>query len=222
MTLTNEQIETLKKLDWQNDIADTFFCFGHKDDDDFFEELTDKKIKCLRDLLGGDDTVNSFCWELSYRKHSETYFDLHYAIWCKGDITKDEVIQTFDSDILGLFSAGQTTKDKTDYFSLSNSDILEDLKNNHEDLYSYIIEDYITNLTVDKVEGESLFDSLWNDISAKAIENAEAEDLNAALKDDVGRAWAEDNLDEIKDIYIDHADISDLRDMVCDIIHNYL
>ena len=209
MTFTNEQIETLKGMDWQDDRGDNLFYFGSKNHDAFFEELTQLYIMCLRELLGNDDTMESVYWEIAYRKRNESLFDFHYCIWAKNDVAKDGVIAEYDTDILGLF-----TEEKND--DLSEEEIIKKL--------SSALTLATDNLDIDRII--DLIDNNFADVSNRMreifCENLEVDDIGECLKDDIAKDWIERNPDDAYDRAVDNMGSFEIKDKIIDYLSDNL
>ena len=214
-TLTTEQIETLKTMDWQYDryeASGVALLYFSNTDDSYFQDITDVCVSCLRELLGNNNTMESFYWEIAYRYHKDTsFYDLHYAIWCKGEVVKDGIIQEFDTDILGLFTKEE---EKTD--NLSEEEIIKKL--------SAALALATDNLDIDKIV--ELIDNNFADVSNRMrenfCENLEVNDIGDVLKDDIARDWIEQNPDNAYDTAVDNMSSYDVRDKIIDYLSDNL
>lgn len=209
-TLTTEQLETLKTMDWQDDRNTTLgndLLYFSNTDDSFFQDITGVCVSCLRELLGNDNTTISFYWEIAYRKKEGNLFDLHYAIWCKGDVVKNGVIQEFDTDILGLFTKTEE-KPGTDWESLLSDALKKALEETDVDS----IVDFI----------DSNFPTVSDKIRENFSENLEVDDIGEVLKDDIARDWIEQNPDDAYDRAVDNMDSYEIKDKIIDYLSDNL
>ena len=206
-TLTTEQIETLKTMDWQGDRNGDLLYFTNTNDS-YFQDITGVCVSCLRELLGSNNTMESFYWEIAYRFHKESdFFDLHYAIWCKGDIVKDGIIQEFDDDVLGLF-----TENKPD------TDWQEALKTLLENIFKNPEAD--TEKIVDFID--SNFPCISDKIRENCIDNLVPSDLDDSLKEDIARDWIDDNTNDAWDKVWDSLDSYDIKDKIIEYLSDNL
>lgn len=200
-TLTTEQIETLKTMDWQDDrnedLTGALLYFSNTNDS-YFQDITGVCVSCLRELLGNNDTIETFYWEIAYRYHKDNMnYDLHFAIWCKGDVVKDGVIQEFDTDILGLFTE---KKPGTGWENLLRDALKKALEETDVDS----IVDFI----------DSNFPTVSDKIRENFSENLEVDDIGEVLKDDIARDWIEQNPDDAYDRAIDNMDSYEIKDRI--------
>ena len=209
-TLTVGQIETLKTMDWQDDRNEDLtggLLYFSNTDDSYFQDITGVCVSCLRELLGSSNTMDSFYWEIAYRYHKNSnFYDLHYAIWCKGDVVKDGVFQVFDTDILGLFTEEKPTG--TDWESL----LSDALKKAFEETDVDSIVEFIDYNYAD----------ISNKIRENLCENLEVDDIGDCLKDDIARDWIEKNPDDAYDRAIDNMDSYEIKDKIIDYLSDNL
>lgn len=206
-TLTTEQIETLKTMDWQDDRGEDLVYFTNTNDS-YFQDITGVCVSCLRELLGDSNTITSFYWEIAYRYHKDSMiYDLHYAIWCKGDVVKDGVVQEFDTDILGLFTK---TEEKTDNPIERLKKALQECENNPD---------------VEKADIQAAieeFDFIYDSLQRLVLDNVGVGDLPDNLIEDCAKEWIEQNPDDAYDRAIENMYDSDVRDKVIDYINENL
>lgn len=208
-TLTSEQLETLKTMDWQGDRGEDStgaLLYFTSTNDSYFQDITGVCVSCLRELLGSNNTMESFYWEIAYRFHKDSnFYDLHYAIWCKGDVVKDGVIQEFDADILGLF-----TKEKPE----------TDWKN----LLSNVLENALKETDVDSIVDfiDSNFADISNKIRENFSENLEVDDIGESLKEGIAKDWIERNSDDAYDRAVDNMSSYEVRDKIIDYLSDNL
>ena len=210
MTLTNEQIETLKTMDWQYDryeASGAALLYFSNTNDSYFQDITGICVSCLRELLGCSNTMESFYWEIAYRFHKDSVdYDLHYAIWCKNDVVKDGVIQEFDTDILGLFTEQKPTS--TDWKSL----LSDTLKKAFEETDVDSIVEFIDNNFAD----------VSNKIRENLCENLEVDDIGEVLKDDIAKDWIEQNPENAYKRAVENISSYDMKDKIIDYLQNNL
>ena len=164
-------------------------------------------MSCLRELLGNDNTTISFYWEIAYRKKEGNLFDLHYAIWCKGDVVKNGVIQEFDTDILGLFTKTEE-EPGTDWESLLSDALKKALEETDVDSIVEFI--------------DSNFPTVSDKIRENFCENLEVDDIGEVLKDDIARDWIEQNPDDAYDRAVDNMDSYEIKDKIIDYLSDNL
>jgi hypothetical protein len=211
-TLTTEQIETLKTMDWQDDRGEDLtgaLLYFSNTNDSYFQDITGVCVSCLRELLGSSNTMESFYWEIAYRYHkknalADAFYDLHYAIWYKG-VVKDGVIQEFDTDILGLFTE---EKPGTDWETLLGNAIKKALAETDVDS----IVEFIDNNYAD----------VSNKIRENFSENLEVDDIEEVLKDDIAKDWIEQNYDDAYDRAVNNMDSYEMKDKIIDYLQNNL
>ena len=204
MELTTEQLETLKSMDWQSDRGEDLLYFSNTNDS-YFQNITGVCVSCLRDLLGGDNTMENFYWEIAYRFHKDTVsYDLHYAIWCKGNVVKDGVIQEFNSDVLGLFTKSEES-DWRDILSYTLNQILQ--SESVRDIVDYI---------------DNNFPSLSDQVREDCVNNLVASDIDDSLKEDIARDWIDDNSSEAFDRAWNNMDSYEIKDKIIDYLSDNL
>lgn len=208
-TLTTEQLETLKTMDWQDDRDEDStgaLLYFSNTNDSYFQDITGVCVSCLRELLGSNNTMESFYWEIAYRFHNDSnFYDLHYAIWCKGDVVKDGVIQEFDDDVLGLFTE---KKPCTDW----------------QNLLSNVLENALKETDVDSIVEfiDNNFADISNKIREDLCDNLEVDDIGETLKDDIARDWIEQNPCDAYEIALDNMSSYDVRDKIIDYLSDNL
>jgi hypothetical protein len=141
--------------------------------------------------------MDNFYWEIAYRFHKEkALYDLHYAIWCKGDVVKDGVIQEFNSDVLSLF----TKKEESDW----------------RDVLSYTLNQILQSESVEDVVDyiDNNFPSLSDKIRENCINSLVASDIDDSLKEDIARDWIDDNSGEAFDRAWDNMDSYEIKDKI--------
>lgn len=208
-TLTTEQIETLKTMDWQSDryeVTGNALLYFSNTNDSYFQDITGICVSCLRELLGSSNSMESFYWEIAYRFHNDTrFYDLHYAIWCKNDVVKSGVIQEFDTDVLGLFTE---EKPGTDWESLLSDALKKALAETDVDS----VVEFIDNN----------FAEVSNKIRENLCENLEVDDIGEVLKDDIAKDWIEQNPSDAFERAMRDMDSYEIKDQIIDYLQNNL
>ena len=214
-------VEELKKCSWEKLSDNKFLCVS-VDWLTFFEMTAidyryfeEKNIAFRYEIFFEKLPDGQFEYEVNfYEKEERQYSD--YLIVENDDLELFKAESEEDNDGLGLFHDTLHNALQNN----SNVDIIEYLKENFTDLWNSIVEDVADNTTVDDIKNYNCY--LYDRIKDDILDGLDADDLADDLKDDVGREWAENNTDELKDIWLDNANSQEMRDMVCDIVHDYL
>lgn len=204
--LNNAAIEQLKKSQWQEVEND------RKITGDFSTSLLREITGLNADIL--NTKIENAYYEATYTRTEVVIIngenEYSYNL-CIGYLTEnhDTIFSCYtddsDTDFLELFTEKEPEKTDDEKFI----DYLRDFIGERPD--GDVIELIKQNLT-----------DFWNNIVTDVMENAEEDDLTDDLKDEVGRAWAENNPLELKELFLDNASSYELKEMATDIINDYL
>lgn len=206
-TLTTQQIEELKKLNWEK--VDDFF--KAPIGSDFLTELTGYNIY--------EDTVtimSPMSWQVDYYKSaiyqdfSEKYY-LQYRIFVGGVQWASGNFAMFDGDLLGLYTPKEEPteeKPETDW----------------RNLLSNVLENALKETDVDSIVEfiDSNFPTVSDKIRENFSDNLEVDDIGEVLKDDIAKDWIEQNADDAYDRAVDNMDSYEMRDKIIDYLQNNL
>ena len=200
--LNNAAIEQLKKSQWEDVEND------RKITGDFSTNLLWEITGLNADILNAK--IENAYYEATYKRTENGENEYSYNL-CIGYLTEnhDTIFscntEDSDTDFLELFTENEPEKTDDEKFI----DYLRGFIGERPD--GDVIELIKQNLT-----------DFWNNIVTDVMENAEEDDLTDDLKDEVGRAWAENNPLELKELFLDNASSYELKEMATDIINDYL
>lgn len=201
--LNNAAIEQLKKSQWEDVEND------RKITGDFSTNLLWEITGLNADIL--NTKIENAYYEATYIRTENGENEYAYNL-CIGYLTEnhDTIFSCntadSDNDFLELFTEKEPEKTDEEMFI----DYLRGFIGERPD--GDVIELIKQNLT-----------NFWNNIVCDVVNNLDAEDIdNDDLKDEIGRAWAENNTDEIKNLFLDNASSYELKEMATDIINDYL
>lgn len=210
-TLTTEQIETLKKLDWEkvNDF------FKAPIGSDFLTELTGYNIY--------EDTVtimSPMSWQVDYYKSAvyqdfdEKYY-LEYRIFVGGVQWASGKFAMFDGDLLELYTPTEEPKEEpteekkpTDWHDLLT------------DALKIAMEETDTDSIVEFID--SNFADVSDKIRENLCDNLEVDDIGEVLKEDIAKEWIENNPDDAWDMAEENLCSGDIRDKIISYLENNL
>ena len=195
-------IEQLKKSQWEEVEKD------RKITGDFSTDLLGEITGLNADVL--NTKIENAYYEATYTRTENGENEYTYNL-CIGYLTEnhDTIFscntEDYEFDFLELFTEKEPEETDEEKFI----DYLRGFVGERPD--GDVIELIKQNLT-----------DFWNNIVTDVMENAEGDDLSDDLKDEVGRAWAENNTDELKNLFLDNASSYELKEMATDIINDYL
>ena len=200
--LNNAAIEQLKKSQWQEVEKDK------KITGDFSTNLLWEITGLNADIL--NTKIENAYYEATYTRTENGENEYAYNL-CIGYLTENDA---------SIFSC-KTDDSDTDFLELFTEKEPEET-----DEEKFI--DYLRGFVGERPDGDVIelikqnLTDFWNNIVTDVMENAEGDDLSDDLKDEVGRAWAENNTDELKNLFLDNASSYELKEMATDIINDYL
>ena len=195
-------IEQLKKSQWEEVEKD------RKITGDFSTDLLGEITGLNADVL--NTKIENAYYEATYTRTENGENEYTYNL-CIGYLTEnhDTIFscntEDYEFDFLELFTEKEPEETDEEKFI----DYLRGFVGERPD--GDVIELIKQNLT-----------DFWNNIVTDVMENAEGDNLSDDLKDEVGRAWAENNTDELKNLFLDNASSYELKEMATDIINDYL
>ena len=210
--------------------------FHLKEDKSKWETRDDFLVYCdfdnaLFQKVTGLNKISTSFNEVVYEKCEDNKYKLSFVYFVSGNVIYNNYF-VFSDDVLGLFTEKDVDKPvatvEEKFFELFDAYLKEHkveevramLEEKHVDVWNDIVCNVVNLLTLADVEGN---ESLYEDIKGHIIDNElDADDLTDDLKDEVGREWAKNNLEEIEDIILDNENSYGLKDLAVKIINDYL
>ena len=194
-------VEELKKCSWEKLPDNKFLCVS-------VDWLTFYKMTAI-DYRYFEEKNIDFRYEIFFKKLPDGQFEYEVNFYEKEERQYDDYL-IVETDDLELF-----TEEKPE--DLSEEEIIKKL--------SSALTLATDNLDIDRII--DLIDNNFADVSnrmrEKFCESLVVDDIdNDDLKDEIGREWAENNTEELKNIYLDNASSYELKEMATDIINDYL
>lgn len=195
-TLTTQQIETLKKLEWVE--TDNYFMTRNLPDQVFLD-LTDIDPSSIYDSIYLPVSNKIEYYKSSVYKNGEKYF-LQYTIfvdgveWAKGN------------------------------FAMFGNDLLELYAPKWESLLGNALKKVLAATDVDSIV--EFIDNNYADVSNKIrenfCENLEVDDIGEVLKQDIAKDWIGHNSDDAYDRAMHNMDSHEIKDKIIDYLQNNL
>ena len=204
--LNNAAIEQLKKSQWQEVEKD------RKITGDFSTDLLREITGLNADIL--NTKIENAYYEATYTKTENGENEYAYNL-CIGYLTENHdtifICHTEDNydDFLELFTEKEPEKTEEELKWEQFNDSLAGFIGEND--YNEVIEQIKQNHT-----------PFWNKIVEDVLDNAEEDEIPENLKEDIGKTWAENNTDDLKEIYLSNASSYDLKDLATEIINDYL
>ena len=204
--LNNAAIEQLKKSQWQEVEKD------RKITGDFSTDLLREITGLNADIL--NTKIENAYYEATYTKTENGENEYAYNL-CIGYLTENHdtifICHTEDNydDFLELFTEKEPEKTEEELKWEQFNDSLAGFIGEND--YNEVIEQIKQNHT-----------PFWNKIVEDVLDNAEEDEIPENLKEDIGKTWAENNTDDLKETYLSNASSYDLKDLATEIINDYL
>lgn len=211
-TLTTEQIETLKKLKWDEALYgenNNYFLAPNLDDADFLQ-LTGFDLEILYDSIYLPVSNRIEYYKSSVYKNGEKFF-LQYTVFVDGVEWASGNFAMFEGDLLGLYTPKEEpTEEQTE-------NPIEKLRQALNDCANDVSID-----TADVVAAIKEFDYLYDVIKEKTLEDVSPSELPDSLFDDVVDDYLENNPNDCFDRIKDDVDDDTIKDFVKDYINDNL
>lgn len=229
--LTQEQIEELKSYSsWE--YRDEKFPFILSDlSAEKFSEFTGYDLIKLREL-----TEKTVGWEIAYCKPGvfsdvPTSYSLHFIVFVEGGEWVTGFSNISDVDFLGLYEKEKQEEPDTveNFFNDNLGEVVQKIKNTYPDVYNAIkneegnnfnleatLQNAVDNLGEHEVGSfiSDNFSGVYDVIRDVILDNLDSNDVPDWLKEDIGKAWCEENPEDAWGIAFDCMDSSDIKDRI--------
>ena len=206
LALNEHTMQALKKLEWDG-VDGNRFCAAI--DNELFLELTGLNAEFISSLI----TKTCYC-EVSYWREEKNTVEYSYCL---------SVCYSVDDYVAFNCETEESVNDFMELFTEKEPEKTEEQikwEQFNDSLAGFIGENDYNEVIEQIKQNHTLF---WNSIVEDVVENLSTDDIdNDDLKDEIGRAWAENNTDELKNLFLDNASSYELKEMATDIINDYL